>query len=208
MKIAISILNCPIPEEEIIKKINDSDADLLHVDVNDGNFLPVPRTEYKHLHTSTKPLNVHLMVSDPFEYISYFASLKADEIIFNVELDADIKELLNYIKSKGIKCGLALKSETSVSSIRDYLPLLDAVLILSIIPGKSGQPMIESVLDKIDELKSIRESEKLHFDIIVDGGVNDVTMRKVYEKQPDIVVSGSFIWNSENIQTQIDKLRL
>ena len=208
MKIAVSILNCPKKEEEIISKINKSDADFIHVDVNDGKFMPVPKTEYKFLHTSTKRLNVHLMVSDPFEYISYFASLNADEIIFNVELDEDIDSLLEYIKSKEIKCGLALKPETPVSSINRYLPKLDAVLILSIVPGKSGQQMIVSALDKIDELKKLRDTNNLKFDIIVDGGVNAETIDMVHEKGADIVVSGSFIWKSEDIQGQIDKLRL
>lgn len=207
MKIAVSILNCPVPEDEIIAKINESNADAFHVDINDGKFLPVPKNEYKFLHTATKPLNVHLMVSDPFEYISYFASLKVDKIIFNVELDENIDELLDYIKSKGIKCGLAIKPETSVSSIKKYLSKLDAVLILSIIPGKSGQPMIISTLDKIDELKELRRTNGFNYDIIIDGGINDTTIELVRKKGADMIVSGSFIWKSEDIQAQIDKLR-
>lgn len=206
MKIAVSILNCAYNEKEIIEKINASDADFLHVDVNDGKFLPVPKTHYEFLHTSTKPLNVHLMVTNPFEYISYFTSLKVDEIIFQAELDEDINALINYIKSKGVKCGLALKPQTEVSTIKSYLPLLDAVLILSVNPGKSGQAMIESTLIKIDELKSLRNENNYKYEIIIDGGVNDMTIDKVHGA--DIVVSGSFICKNGDIQAQLDKLRL
>lgn len=208
MKIAVSILNCPIDEEKIIAKINSSDAEYLHVDVNDGKFLPVMKTEYNYLHTSSKPLNVHLMVSNPFEYISYFSSMNPDEIIFNVELDEDIKPLLEYIKSKKIKCGLALKAETPVNRVSDFLGMVDAVLILTVTPGKSGQPFIESSLEKIDELRELRSKYNYNFDIIVDGGVNDDTIKKVSDKKPDIIVSGSFVWRNDDIQGQIDKLRL
>ena len=206
MKIAVSILNCPIKEDEIISKINKSSADYLHVDINDGKFLPVPKNSYEYLYTSTKPLNVHLMVADPFEYISYFVSLKADEIIIQAELDEDILSLLNYIKSQGIKCGIALKPETPVSKIREYLPLLDSVLILSIMPGKSGQPIILETLTKIDELASIRTSHDYRYKIIIDGGVNDRTIDKV--RGADIIVAGSFIWKTGDVQGQIDKLML
>lgn len=206
MKVAVSILNCPYKEDEIISKINTTNADYLHVDVNDGEFANVVKTEYKFLHMSNKPLNVHLMVNNPLSYITFFKSVNAHEVIFQVELDSDIDSILDNIKSHGMRCGLALKPSTSVMEIEKYLSKLDSVLIMSTIPGKSGQTMMESTLYKIDILAKMRKEGNYNYNIIIDGGINDTTISKV--KGVDIVVSGSFIWKSDDLQAQIDKLRL
>lgn len=206
MKLAISILNGKYTEEESIKRINKTNADFFHVDVIDGKLLNVPPTKFEYLHTSEKPLQIHLMVTNPFNYISTYSLYNTDSIIFQSELDDDIDGLLDYIKSKGIKCGLALYPETNINRIIPYLEKLDYVLILSVTPGKSGQKILESTLYKIDILKKLREEKKYNYEIIIDGGINSETINKV--RKADIVVSASFICNSDNYQEQIDKLNL
>lgn len=205
MKIAVSILSSIYDEETTIKKINETDAEYVHVDVMDNSFVlgATPKREY--LHQSQKPLDVHLMVSRPFEYIAEFAGLKAKSITIHVELEDDLNTLLDYIKSLNIECGLAINPETEIGALEPYLEKLDEVLVMLVTPGKGGQTMQEDVLYKIDELKEIKEKKNLDFKIIVDGGVNDKTAHLV--KNADMAVSGSFICKSEDYQGQIDILR-
>lgn len=205
MKIAVSILSSIYDEETTIKKINQTDAEYVHVDVMDNSFVlgATPKREF--LHQSQKPLDVHLMVSRPFEYIAEFAGLKAKSITIHVELEDDLNTLLDYIKSLNIECGLALNPETPTVALEPYLEKLDEVLVMLVTPGKGGQAMQEDVLYKIDELKEIREKRNLNFQIIVDGGVNGKTVHLV--KNTDVAVSGSFICKSEDYQGQIDILR-
>ncbi len=206
MKIAVSILSSIYDEEETIKRINETDAEFLHVDVLDGSFVPQKTPKREFLHTCTKPLNVHLMVSRPFDYISTFKELGADAIIIQAELEDDLESLLKYIKELGMKCGLALSPATSVSKLENYLNLLDDVLVLCVEPGAGGQKMLEFTLEKIDELVKIRDERGYTYEIIVDGGVNEETIDKV--RKADIAVVGSFICKSEDYQERINKLRL
>lgn len=206
MKVAVSILKLYTSEEETIARINETDAEYIHLDVADGTFVPQVTPKREFLQNSKKPLNVHLMVSRPFDYVVTYKELGADSIIIQCEIEDDLRGILEYIKSFGIKCGMALKPETPVSRLREYADLLDQVLILSVTPGAGGQKIIESTLDKISELVSIRDENGYHFEIIVDGGINDETISLA--DGADIVVAGSFICGGEDYQTQIDKLRL
>lgn len=206
MKVAVSILSSNYSEEDTILKVNETDAEFLHVDVMDGHFVSERTPKYNSLHLSTKPLNVHLMVSRVFDYISQFSVMNTESITIHRELEDDLKELLEYIKSRGIKCGLAINPETPITALNDYFELLDEVLIMTVHPGRGGQKLIEDVIPKIDELKRIKEENKYNFQIFVDGGINDTTIDKV--KNADVVISGSYVCKSENYQEQIDKLRL
>lgn len=206
MKVAVSILSTPYSEKETIERINSTDADFLHIDVMDGSFVPEKSPKREFLYTSKKPLNVHLMVSRPFDYITQFALLNTESITIQCELEDDIKGLLSYIKSCGLKCGLAVSPETSLKKLEPYYEYLDEVLVLTVEPGKGGQKLLDSVLYKIDLLKKIREEGKYNFQIFADGGINGETAAKV--KGADVIISGTFICNSENYQAQIDKLRL
>lgn len=206
MKLAVSILSSDYDEEETIRRINETNADYLHVDVTDGSFVPTKTPQREFLHTSKKPLNVHLMVSRPFDFISVFKELQAESITIQAELEDDLESLLRYIRSLGMKCGLALCPSTDIAKIEEYVGLLDEVLILSVEPGRGGQKMIEAALDKIDELAKLREKTGAKFEIFVDGGVNGENIDKV--KGADAVVVGSYICKSENYQAQIDKLGL
>lgn len=206
MKLAVSILSSDYDEEETIARINETSADYLHVDVTDGSFVPGKTPTREFLHTSKKPLNVHLMVSRPFDYISTFGELQADSITIQAELEDDLFGLLSYIRDLSMKCGLALCPETPVSKIEEYADVLDEVLILSVHPGKGGQKMIESTLTKIEELKTLRDRGNYHYEIFVDGGVNAETVSKIHGA--DAVIVGSYICKSEDYQAQIDKLGL
>ncbi len=204
-KIAVSILSSLYDEETTIKKIDETDVDYIHVDVMDNTFVLGSTPKREHLQNSIKPLDVHLMVSRPFEYILEFASLNAKTISIHVELEDDLNALLDYIKFLKIDCGLAINPETPVEKLKPYLEKLDEVLIMLVTPGKGGQAMNEEAVSKIEELIEIREKRKLKFKIAVDGGVNDKTVSRV--ASADIIISGSYIAMSEEYQARIDTLR-
>lgn len=206
MKIAVSILSTPYTDIEAIEKINNTNADYLHVDVLDGHFVPNVKRSYEDLHLSKKPLDVHLMVSNPFNYISKYAFKNTEYITLSFEIGDDLDSLLDYIKSLNIKCGLAIKPSTSVDEIKKYLGKLDKLLLMSVEPGASNQKMITSSLYKIDELIDEREKNSYNYEIWVDGGVNGETIE--YVKKADGVVSGSFVTSIDDFQERIDKLRL
>lgn len=206
MKVAVSILSSDYSEEETILKINETDAEYVHVDVMDGHFVK-SITNYEHLNESKKPFDVHLMVSRPFEYISKYASLPQTEFVtIHVEIEDNLHDLLDYIKSRGLKCGLAVNPDTPLERLEPYYSEVDQVLIMTVVPGKGGQKMIESVIPKIEELVRLREENGYKYIINVDGGVNGDTVEKVI--QSDMVVSGSFVCKSEDYQGQIKQLRL
>lgn len=192
-----------------LKKLNETDTDYIHVDVMDGKFVPnktMPFSEMKNIYKYTsKRLDVHLMVCDPTKYIHDYASLNTEYITIHEEIDVDIIEMLKLIKSYGIKCGLAIKPDTSVSNLVPYLPLLDLVLVMSVEPGAGGQKFIQESSDKIEELKNLIDAYKLSIKISVDGGINLET--KDYCSLCDILVSGSYIINSLDFSKQIDSLR-
>ncbi len=206
MKIAVSILSSDYSEEETILRINETDAEYLHLDIMDGHFVPEKTPKMEFLHLSRKPLNVHLMVSRPFTHISKYAAMGAETISISFEIGDDIREILKYIKSLGVECGLAIKPATKVSELEEYFDILDEVIVMTVEPGKGGQKMLCENVEKIDELRTIRKEKGYNFKIMVDGGVNADTIGKV--KDADIVVAGSFICKSEDFQTQIDRLRL
>lgn len=206
MKIAVSILDLNISDEEAIEKINRSDADYLHLDIRDGHYSPQPKRDCNLAYLSKKPIDVHLMVSSPFNYISKYALDNTEVITIPLEIDEDLDSLLDYIKTLGKKCGLAIKPETTLDKLEPYIKKLDKVLVMTITPGASHQSLREDVLYKIDDLKKIRESKNLHFEIFVDGGVNADNVSKL--RGSDGIISASYVFSGgDNIQERIDKLR-
>lgn len=206
MKVGVSILGLKISDEEAIEKINKSDADYLHLDIRDGVYTPQPKRDCEVTYLSKKPIDVHLMVMNPFPYITKYALSNTEVIVFPLEVDDDIDSLLGYIKSLGKKCGLAVAPDTPLEKLEPYLEKLDRVLLMTIIPGASFQKLIGSSLYKIGDLAKIREERGLDFDIFVDGGINDTNVSKVIGA--DGVVSASYVFGGEDIQERIDKLRL
>ena len=208
MKVSVSFLSSKnIPRD--LRLLNDTDVDYIHVDVMDGKFVEnktMPFREMKHVGDYTsKRLDVHLMVEDPSNYIPLYAELNTEYIVFHVEVDEDIEKNLKMIKDYSIKCGLSICPDTKVSSLIPYLPYLDQILVMSVVPGKGGQSFIESSEEKIKEIRKLIESYNLDIVINVDGGINDKT--KELCSECDILTSGSYIVNSDNFQEKISSLR-
>ena len=199
MKLALSVLQ--IKDEEKLKSIKYLDVDYIHLDIMDGIFVPNKTDDISDIiKTLGKPIDVHLMVSDVISYINKYALLHPEFNTFHVEAVEDPIEIINYIKSKNIKAGISIKPNTSIDEIRDYLDLVDLVLVMSVEPGYGGQKYLDSATNKINELKAYNGK----FKIEVDGGINDETIKNV--KSCDMVVVGSYITNGD-YETQIKKIK-
>lgn len=190
-------------------ELDKTDTDYIHVDIMDGKFVKkktMPFKEMRNIYKYTnKRLDVHLMVKNPKKYIEDYASLNTEYISFHIESDENIEKNLQLIKEYGIKSGLAISPDTEIKELVPYLPLLDLVLVMSVEPGAGGQDFIVKTKDKIKELKILLSEYNSDVKISVDGGVNDVT--KEYCTDCDILVSGSYIINGDNLQEKIDSLR-
>ena len=208
MKIAASFLSIKENIKEEINNLCKEDIDYLHLDVMDGIFVDNTTYNYEQFYNmvneSTKPLDVHLMVSDVKKYIDEFLKLNPEFITFHYEAASEVGSVINYIKEKGIKVGMSIKPSTDVSEIIDYLDYLDLVLVMSVEPGHGGQAFIENSVKKIEALYNLRENQGYSYVIEVDGGINDKTI-SLCEKA-DICVVGSYITN-QNYGEAINKLR-
>lgn len=192
--ISISILNIK-DDNERINNVDNLNADYIHMDVMDGQFVSNTTDLLEVKKTNTKR-DVHLMVYNVKEYVDKYLKFEPEFITFHYEAVDNVVEMIDYIKSKNVKVGLSIKPGTSVDSIKEYLNLIDLVLVMSVEPGKGGQAFIESSTDKIDELYKLRENNNYHYLIEVDGGVKDTTKDKC--KNADILVVGSYITMSDN----------
>lgn len=197
MKVGVSILSSSIKAEDIVKKLDGSSADYIHVDIMDGKFVENKTWTYsevkKIVSYSSLPLNVHLMVKDPAKYIEDYALLNTTNLIFHYEAVKDIESMISLVKEYGLKVGIAINPETSEEVLFPYLKDIDVALVMSVVPGKSGQSFIENTLSKIKNLKEeiIRQGVKTI--ISVDGGINDETGLLCKEAGADMLVSASYI---------------
>ncbi len=196
-----------------IKKLEKAGADMIHVDVMDGHFVPnltigppVIKSLRKH---SDLPFDVHLMISPVHKYIKNFADAGADIITFHPEATESISESIDLVKSLNKKVGLSLNPKTQISIIEKFLNKIDLVLIMSVNPGFGGQKFMPEVLEKIKNLYLIKKNKKLNFDIEVDGGINFDNSKIVKNAGANILVSGTTIFkdNQGNIKKNIDVLR-
>ncbi len=208
MKVSASFLSSKnIPED--LTKLNNTDVDYIHVDIMDGKFVEnktMPFREMRHIYEYTsKRLDVHLMVEDPSKYIPLYAELNTEYITIHVEIEEDILKDLELIKSYSIKCGLAINPDTKVSELIPYLPYLDYILVMSVYPGKGGQEFIPNSKNKLEEVRALLDSYNMKAVVSVDGGVDNKT--KDMCQAADILVSGSYIINSDNFQEKISSLR-
>lgn len=197
MKVSVSILSNSIKPVDIVKKLDNTKADYIHIDIMDGKFVENKTwtvSEIKKITSCSKlPLDVHLMVENPSKYIEEFALLNTNYIAFNYEAVKDIDKMINEIKKYGLKVGIAINPETSEEVVFPYLSRIDEVLIMSVHPGKSGQSFIESTLDKIERLKNEILRQNVKTIISVDGGINDETGNLCVQKGVDTLVSASYI---------------
>lgn len=201
MKIAVSILSIK-DDTQKIKEVEYSSADYMHLDIMDGKFVSNVAEMYREY---IKPLDVHLMVSDVREYIDKYKDLNPVYITFHYEATTNIKEVIDYIHGFGIKTGISISPETEVDKIIPYLPYIDLVLVMSVVPGEGEQLFIPSSVDKINELYDIRNNYSYNYVIEVDGGINNETLKLV--EKADIAVIGSYITKKDNYECVIQELK-
>ena len=189
-------------------ELNETTTDYIHVDVMDGKFVKnktMPFSEMSKIYKYTsKRLDVHLMCMDAEKYIKDYAKLNAEFITIHVE-SMKVKENLELIHSYSIKSGLAINPDTPVKEIIPYLPLTDLILIMSVEPGRGGQKFIKESEDKIKEVREILKEYKMDKLISCDGGINKETRK--YVSKCDMIVSGSYITNSNDFEASIESLR-
>jgi len=212
MKVAVSFISSDYDLDTTIKKIDESNADYIHVDMMDGQFVEnanfTVQDIKKMFKGCKKKLDVHMMVCSPNKYVRDFAKMpNVEYLTLHYESHRRPIDVVNMIRHTNMKVGIAINPETKVSHIVPLLNHIDQVLVMSVKPGKGGQKFMEEVLYKIETLKDLREQNGYHYIINVDGGVNKDTIDMVKEAGADMVVSGSYICKSEDYDKQIDTLR-
>ncbi len=216
-RLDIAVASDPVKDEQKLiayAKSLQGVADFFHCDIMDGKFVAKKSIDYNIvslLNAQTAlPLDVHLMVKEPEGVIDEYLQAGANILTLHFEAFKDKKKLLkclSYIRSKGALAGLSFKPSTQLSEIRSFLFYADVILLMGVEPGASGQTIKEQTFDRLKRITKFRADNKLAFKIEVDGGVNDSNAHVLYELGADILVSGSYIYNSENREKAIKKLR-
>ena len=206
MRLSVSILNST-DKINMIKTLNNSKISYIHIDVMDEMFVSqksLPSDEIIKLSPfSSKPLDIHLMVEDPMYYIEKIKELpNIDNITIHLEINKDIKNILNKIKEYDFKRSLAIKPNTDINLLIPYLDTIDRILIMTVEPGLGGQPFLENSPNRIKEIKKLIKDKNIELE--VDGGINNQTINKV--KDIDISVVGSYITTSDNPVQRINDL--
>jgi ribulose-phosphate 3-epimerase len=214
IKISPSILSADFSQlGNEIKRLEEGGADMIHVDVMDGHFVPnltIGPPVIKALRKNTKlPFDVHLMISPVHKYIKDYADAGADIITIHPEATENLKESIDYIKKLNKKVGISLNPETKINTVKEFLSEIDLILIMSVHPGFGGQKFMPEVLLKIKELKKMRDQQSLGFDIEIDGGINFDNNKLAIDAGANILVSGTTVFknNDGNIKKNIDLLK-
>lgn len=188
-------------------------AEWIHYDVMDGHFVPNISFGYSILKdiskVTDKYLDVHLMINDPFKYVDNFIASNASLIVFHYEAveENEIDKLIKHIKNNNIDVGIAIKPDTCQDVLKPFLSQLDLVLVMSVEPGFGGQTFNHSAIEKISKLAKLREENNYHYLIEVDGGINESTAKLCRQAGVDVLVAGSYVFNSDDYTKAIESLK-
>ncbi|PHJ05834.1 ribulose-phosphate 3-epimerase [Campylobacter fetus] len=213
MYVALSILSADFGKlDDEVKAICEAGADLVHIDVMDGHFVPNltvgPLVVNAVAKSSSKPLDIHLMVENVPFFVDLFLPLKPKFLSFHIEEEKHPLRLIEYIRKNGVSPAIVLNPHTPVSSLEYIINEVDMVLLMSVNPGFGGQKFIPSVLKKIKELRDLIEKNGAKCMIEVDGGVNGLNVSELDEAGVDIVVAGNFVFSSNDYEQAIKALKL
>ena len=211
-KIAPSILSADFAHlAQEIQKVEDAGADMIHVDVMDGHFVPnltVGPPIVRSIRKVTRlPLDVHLMITNPDDYIKEFIKSGSDYITVHVETCPHLHRTIQIIKENGLKAGITLNPATPLSLVAPILHFVDLLLIMSVNPGFGGQSFIPQILDKIRKARRMIDESQLPVELEVDGGLNVDNIKDISEAGADIFVAGSSVFHSKDYKETLDLMR-